>query len=356
MKYRLLFVAFLIMLCCVSLASAVTLNATEVATSAILQYTITNSGDVNPYVLDLQEGTAWGGGGGFGGGGAGGRGVPTTLNLAYTGHVLAKQTITFSTENCLLNFQYTRIGEDTITGWILLTPDGGYLPLSGTETIHITNNGFETTERYLRSPIGGVKYDPVVIHEYTVVDAGTGQQYFTMGSWTSVPSKWDNATYANIPISDITRSPIYKISFDDVASTDTFIITSYSVKGTDYAQSLVNALAGSNATVCGIGGVFLPIAPLLCPFMEDFNLIGTFLSGVAGFVSLMLNLGTYIFLGEFFLGINVFYMSIAIVLSIEDSDDMFWSFRKFMRYMLALKRFYMELFSDLKKLILPWIS
>jgi hypothetical protein len=353
MKYRLLFVAFLIMLCCIPLASAQTLNATEIATSAILQYTTTDSGAVNPYTINLQEGTAWGGGGGFGGGGAGGR---SDKSLGYTGHVVARQTITFYTENCLLNFEYTRVGEDIISGWILLTPDGGYLPMEGTETIHINNNGFESTERYLRSPIGGVTYDPIVIHEYTIVDAGTGQQYFTMGSWTNVPSTWNNGTYANIPISDITTAPVYKVALYNVASSDTFNVKTYSVKGSDYSQSLINALAGPNATVCGIGGIFLPVAPILFPFKEDFDLIGAFISGVIGFVKLALDLGTWLFIGEFFLGINVFYMSIAIVLSIEDSDDLFWSFRKFSRYMLALKRFYMELYKDLKTLVLPWVS
>ena len=64
--------------------------------------------------------------------------------------------------------------------------------------------------------------------------------------------------------------------------------------------------------------------------------------------------GTFILSIEVFLGFNVLYFAFAVLLSIEDSDDLFKSFGKIVRRMQKLWRFYMEIFGYLKTIIKWW--
>lgn len=62
----------------------------------------------------------------------------------------------------------------------------------------------------------------------------------------------------------------------------------------------------------------------------------------------------FIFAGEIFIGMNAFYIAIAILLSIEDSDDLFKAFGNFYKRMMKLFRFYMELFRAMKDTLKWW--
>jgi len=75
--------------------------------------------------------------------------------------------------------------------------------------------------------------------------------------------------------------------------------------------------------------------------------LGSFLNVFSIFVS-------FIFAVQIFIGLNVVYIAIAIILSIAESDDLFYSFGKFYKYIMKLFRFYMEIIRAIRSIIKWW--
>lgn len=106
------------------------------------------------------------------------------------------------------------------------------------------------------------------------------------------------------------------------------------------------------------GGVTTSLPESLLRILDSILKTLTELSNILGKTVGFLNITTafFVFLtaSEIFVGINVLYIAIAILLSIEDSDDIFRAYGQFHRRMMKLFRFYMELFRGLKDIIKWW--
>ena len=337
---------------CVVPASSVVLNGTDIFAANSGQTIIIYSGEVTSYMLNLQTGNFIQGGiGGFGGGGAGGRGSPdpvTGVVKDYRSSVMAQQVIKYNYEYEKLNFEYERVDGTKITGYILLTPSSN--PVFGERLIHINENNFNSTMSYPRTPILNTLYT-MDLYTVVVVDPTTEQQYFKIDQRASPIysfTSWDNATVANIPVSDMTKNPIYKCNF---YSTKIFTITTYAESLDDYTKNLEDAIGTG---VCEGNYWYCLLEWIFSPLRNAINDLSTLAGYVKGFYDGTFALAGFIFSVKIFIGLNAFYTAIAIILSIEDSDDLFKAFGKFISYERKLLRFYMEIFKAIKNIIKWW--
>jgi hypothetical protein len=100
----------------------------------------------------------------------------------------------------------------------------------------------------------------------------------------------------------------------------------------------------------GLGNV----QKVLNVIIDGLNALAAITTSVAALLSALLTVSTLIFASGMFVGLNALYIAFAIILAIEDSDDIFRSFGSFMRRMNKLLNFYMKLYTSIKKIILAW--
>ena len=352
MNLRILFVVIAVITLIVVPSSAYMLNGSVIESRQTLNSITIESGLTDKFELDLITGGYFGGFGGFGGGGAGGRSGSGSSGTdpSYQGRVIAAQNIQFWKENSILNLMYTRMDGNTITATILLTPDSD-AALGGTRTVTITNNGFVATDRYYRIPYVG-PVTTVGLNMGVVVDGISQQEYFVLSNGinfitqSGASFKWDNETNANMPIYGITTTPIYKCRID---SQQEFTVTTLAVKMSDYLVSYQDALNAPPAD-----SWFAWLGWLFNPLRDAINALTSFISKIKIFFNTAEAFLFFIFAGEIFIGMNAFYIAIAILLSIEDSDDLFKAFGNFYKRMMKLFRFYMELFKAMKNILKWW--
>ncbi len=333
--------------------SADNINASSVIARLSTEAITIDSGWASTYSLDLQTGGFFAGGfGGFGGGGAGGRAdaVNTGTNKDYQGRVVAQQIITYEKENAVMTWKYYRISGEVISGTITLVPDSG-IAFGGTRTIYINENAFTTTDRYTRIPVFNT-VTAASLYMVVVVDPATKQEYFTLttglGGNAGTQVKWDNSTYANMPLNThIIADPIYKCEFS--APNQQFNILTYAVKLQDFTTSYKDAIAAPSTSnpLSFLGWLLQPLQDAVNRFVEFGKLAAGFFTGAYA-------LAAFIFAGTIIIGVSAFYTAIALLLSIEDSDDIFKAFGRFWRYEMKLFRFYMEIFKAIKELIKWW--
>jgi hypothetical protein len=350
-RINILIIIILLLVCTLPVSAAI-LNVTDIY-SQNFDTIIIESGSVNSYTLDLQTGSyVMGGNGGFGGGGAGGRGDSTSTGVIkdYRSRVMGKQVIHYTYENVKLNFQYERVDGTKITGYILLIPSNSNI-FSGDKIVHINENNFNSSIPYARAPVLNILYSSNM-QAFSVLDPGTMQQYFTIaervgGTGVSIYS-WDNSTVANIPVTDMTKNPIYKLSF---TSTSPFTLTTYAISIEDFTKSLGKAI---DTGVCTGNYWYCLLDWIFSPLKNAINELSKFAGDVKGFYDGTYAIAAFIFSAQIIVGMTAFYTAIAILLSIEDSDDLFKAFGSFWRREMKLFRFYMEIFRAIKDMIKWW--
>jgi len=328
--------AIVLLSVCTVPASAVILNVSEVFAGTSAQTMIISpASDVMTYTLDLPKGSVIEDSNYF------------TIDN-YKDKVIGKQVIRYLHENSKLNFEYNRVDGTKITGFIILIP---LTSTAGVRTIHINENNFNSSLPYVRAPFIDALYAGD-LYTTIVVDPGTRQQYFTIGEMVGGTggsfTSWDNATVANIPITDIIKNPITKCYF---ISLNHFDITTYAVAINDYSKSLDKAIGTG---VCEGNYWFCLLEWLFVPLQNAINNLSEFAGKTAQFLNNLRILSIFIFSGVIIIGMSAFYTAIAILLSIEDSDDLFKAFGKFISYERKLLRFYMEIFKAIKVIIKWW--
>jgi hypothetical protein len=277
---------------------------------------------------------------------------------SYTYNVKKGNTIdssTFETEN---NGDYNIVYTFADNSAIIVTYN--FFPTSlvtGTAIMKVGSNS--TSFIYYRIPgISDVSMRPIVLQ--AGVDPTSHIEYLVASNTIDLPSnnaayyQFDDSNAAYVPLNTrLSVNPIIQISsFSDGGS---YTITGNAISTKNYQSAEIAAETKPRNTLLDqLGlGVIETVVEDIKAMIDQFT---TFAVSAASIISLITSLGTWIFAGEFFLGINVFYMSIAAVLSIEDSDDIFKSFGSFMRRMRMLLRFYMEIYNDIRKFIFPWIT
>jgi hypothetical protein len=98
-------------------------------------------------------------------------------------------------------------------------------------------------------------------------------------------------------------------------------------------------------------GFFAAILKILGTIIDGAVQIGTYAVALLFFFA---SLGAFLLGIKVFLGFNVLYFAFAVLLSIEDSDDLFKSFGNLVSRMRKLWKFYMEIFGWLKQIIKWW--
>lgn len=326
-------------------ASATILNGTAILTRSGVQQVSVDSGMTNYYkITGVGSLTSYGGYGGWGGGAAGGRGTPTEI---YPGdYVIAHTVIQYANENQILYFKYTFAKGGEITGNVVLVPDGA-LALTGQRSVTIDSYG-TWSSAYARIPLAGIVY-AANLDEIIYMDTGTKIEYFTLDDYvlgSGGYGKWDTTqvAYRQLTTTVIT-DPIVTAEFWTPDSYD-FRITTFAAKTQDYVSSFKDAAnTDPDNPISFLSWLLDPLRDVIDRLQE----LGAYFKVFFDTIVMIL-----IMMGSVFLGFSALYTAIAIVLSLESSDDIFVVTGKIYRYEMKLFRFYMELFKAVKEVIIWW--
>jgi hypothetical protein len=194
---------------------------------------------------------------------------------------------------------------------------------------------------------------------YTGIDQGTGIRYivttinlkqttYTTGylyQFNDTESAYEILP-ASLSTNPITSMRIYTISggtFNSWAESQTV---------TGYASAEEIALETETTLLDSLG--LGNLQDVIDVILDGLNTLISVMSSIASLLSALLTVSTLIFASGLFVGFNALYVAFAILLAIEDSDDIFRAFGSFMRRMNKLLKFYMELYAAIKKIVLAW--
>ena len=180
----------------------------------------------------------------------------------------------------------------------------------------------------------------------------TGQWYLYTGLQSDTGNPLDAATASFAVIDSPATNPIASV-MQTVVSGGTLEATYLSIPNEE-----VNYDAAKTIEAAQNGGVTTSWAEKLTQILDYIVKaimdLGVIVKSASGFLSITTAFFVFLTAAEVFFGLSAVYVAIAIILSIADSDDMFKSVGKFKRYMMALFRFYMELFRAVKDIIKWW--
>lgn len=230
--------------------------------------------------------------------------------------------------------------------------------VSGTSKIEI-DGGSNTSTWYAKVPaVSNIFGQTSLLTRSLVVFVGINtydKKEYLVGSY-SLPILGNNGDYvsfdtgdvAMIEITDrISQNPITSMaiySSSDFTATGSSISTANFKDGEDQAEQTV-----CTGLLCQVGLGWFETS-----LKTTYDLLQAMLSGFSQLLAVLSAFATWLFIGGLFIGLNVCYIGFAIVLSIEDSSDLFKAFSKFMRYMHKLMEFYMGLYKNIKSLIQWW--
>jgi hypothetical protein len=164
--------------------------------------------------------------------------------------------------------------------------------------------------------------------------------------------EFDDASAAYTIIS--TRLSVNPVSSVQVytLSGGSFTITGTAVSTINYEAAETEAESAKQTWLDTLG--LGTLQDLLDAVYSTLTTLTGVLAGVAGLLSILSQFSTLLFLSGLFAGFNALYVAFAILLAIEDSDDIFRAFGSFMRKMRHLLRFYTEIYTTIKNLIKWW--
>lgn len=279
-------------------------------------------------------------------------------DTAYTYSPPDYNTIVFTTiyqrtEGQTLTWELIRAGASSITGTIETKPAGW---ASG-DLILSVDGGSSATLSYLK--LAFLMYNPTVTLFFVKGDAG---YYFVIADNSRfnyavggnlfrpvvAPFKLDTDTDCYLGISDkLSTNPVVEIKVVPSVNGNYYIMPYYElVSDVKDAEEYTEMVQES-----GEIGFFNSLLKILSTILSGALEIGKYAVALLLFFS---SFGAFILGVKIFVGFNALYFAFAVLLSIEDSDDLFKSFGKLVSRMRKLWKFYMEIFGWIKTIIKWW--
>ena len=267
------------------------------------------------------------------------------------GYAIVYVSITPLSEGTTTEFTFTQNNGSTITGDLTLSP-AGLMNSTGIQTVSL-DGGTSTTNTYVRLPLLGWHF-PAMYNMFFFRENATNDYYFvaTKEQFDFNPSSepWsfntDEVAYVAIT-GNISSNPITSIYLINPSQGD-FDVVSGTSSFSGFDESV-----GESSDACGlfdIGCHLKKITDFLKSIVDVALEIGAI---IAIPLTILKAFGVYFFVTTF-VGFNVLYFSLSVLLAIEDSDDIFRAFGSLVRRMMKLWRFYMEIFRWLKDIIKWW--
>lgn len=274
-----------------------------------------------------------------------------TYNYEPTGYAIVYVEVTPLSEGTTTEFVFTQNDGSTITGHLILDPVD-WLNSTGTQTV-LLDGGTSTTNTYARIPVLGWHF-PAMYNMFFFRENTTNDYYFVATKEqfdfnpSSVPWSFNTDEVAYLAIAgNISSNPITSVyfvnslqgNFDVVSGTSSF---------SGWDESI-----GQPSDACGlldIGCHLKKVTDFLKSIIDAAFEIGTFISVP---LSILRELGVFLLI-KTFIGFNVLYLSLSVLLAIEDSDDIFRAFGSLVSRVRKLWRFYMEIFGWIKTIIKWW--
>lgn len=259
------------------------------------------------------------------------------------------------------NLQWT---EGTTTYFTLTRSDGS--TIAGSFNLHTTSlieglqiatitDGTTLTETYPRIPGFNAIY-PKDIYGIFVKSNVSADYYFVLTTSTGAvvsnqfdvgaPFDLDTTRDAYITLVELPSAiPVIKSSTQN-NNAGTFLTY---VAHTPIASFVYSVINSNNPAV-----IESQLDRLLRLVSDVMLKIGELATATISFSGMLMALVVFLYLPQIFLTIVVAYTIIAMILSIHDSDNLFKSMSKFMRYEMKLLRFFMEIFRNIKDVIKWW--
>jgi hypothetical protein len=326
MKKKFVLIFFLLVLLAIAPVSAAFINTTQLGiSSAGIYHSISvpsNGYDLYSPTLDLS------------------------YNPAGEKYAVVQNTYKLTNDNTILSTIYTFANGQTVT----ITTESVTTGLITAE-YHVSVNGTSSTIPYtMWIPWSGSNAPE--LQTRFIYSNQTKNWYLYTGIQGGTGNPLDTSSEAYAIVSRPGLNPIASVS-QGINSGGTLQATYLSVLAAE-----LNSDTQKTQDIAGEGTTTTTWPEALLLVLSRIKDAILSLGGILGQAVGLLNITTIFFLlftsAQVFLGINLFYMSIAILLSIEDSDDIFRAFGSFMRRMMKLFRFYMELFMALKEIIKWW--
>jgi len=256
-----------------------------------------------------------------------------------------------------LNWILTRNGGSDITGSVRIESTG----LFSGNTIATINGGSTSTVGY--SKVVLLKYNPPMTMFYVksdtafylVIADNSRFNYAVSGDIyhpVYAPFLLDTDIDCYLQLSETpTTYPVTRLTVNPSSSGE-YTVTPYyeSIQAAEQAEIDTTNVQQSVSS----GGTLSFLTSLVNLVLNAVKLLDGLSKSIGSFVSVFGIILAFIFAAEIFIGLNALYIAIAILLAIEDSDDIFKAFGAFYRRMMKLFRFYMELFRAMKDILKWW--
>ena len=267
-----------------------------------------------------------------------------------------------ASDHTINQYVFRLYGDDTIATTKLTFKNGdtetlgiktvttGWLPPTAEYQITGCNGNVKTIGYYMAIPWS--KNNPPSLRTRYIYSNTTDQFYLYTGT---VPDKGDpldttNDSFCTVEAPDL--NPILQI--DQIVSGDGLEATYQSVLTEEIGDDVADTKAGAGGDTCAAGDVWCWLGKIYGFFASIIATAATIAAIALNLLPAILNITNFILAGQIFLGFNMLYLAFAVLLSIEDSDDIFKAFGQIFRRMMKLWRFYMEVFRWIKDLIKWW--
>ena len=279
-------------------------------------------------------------------------------STAYTYSPPDYNTIVFTTvyqrtEGQVLTWELVRAGASSITGTITTESTG---LLSGNLTLSV-DGGSSATLPY--SKLAFLMYNPTVTlffvkgdTSYYFVVADNSRFTYSVGGNifrpVVAPFRLDTTTDCYLEIAGkLSTYPVTEINIAPSVNGNYYIMPYYElISDVQNAEEYTEDVQES-----GEIGFFDSLLKLLSTILAGALEIGKYAVGLLLFFA---SFGAFILGIKIFLGFNALYFAFAVLLSLEDSDDLFQAFGKIVRRMMKLWKFYMQIFKWIKDIIKWW--
>lgn len=262
-------------------------------------------------------------------------------------------------DHTINQYVFRLYGDDTIASTTLSFKNGdtetigiktvstSWFPPTAEYQITGCNGNVKTIVYYMAIPWS--KSNPPSLRTRYVYSNITDQFYLYTGT---VPDKGDpldtdNDSFCVVDAPDL--NPILQV--EQIVDGDGLEVTYQSVLTDEIGDDVIDTKEG---VACAAGDVGCWLGKVWGFFASIIATAATIAAIALNLLPTILNITNFILAGQVFLGFNVLYFAFAVLLSIEDSDDIFNAFGKVFRRMMKLWRFYMEVFRWIKDLIKWW--
>jgi len=285
-----------------------------------------------------------------------GNAMETSMAYTYSPpdyNMIVFTTIYQRTEGQTLTWELVRAGASSITGTIETKSTG----LISGDLILSIDGGSSATLSYPK--LLYLIYNPTATlffvkgdDSYYFVIADNSRFTYAVGGNVFrpvvAPFKLNTTSDCYLEISDKPSSyPVVEINVAPSVNGNYYIMPYYElISDVQNAEEYTEDVQES-----GEIGFFDSLLKILSTILAGALEIGKYAVGLLLFFGSM---AAFLLAVKVFLGFNALYFAFAVLLSIEDSDDLFNAFGKIVRRMMKLWKFYMQIFKWIKEIIKWW--